>query len=577
MRSRSGSYKQLRQFAAFGTLCISIAACAAAPAPRLRAAAMQPLAHMVVATPDGDHDLVAQLMAGEMALTHSNLKAAAVAYGNAAPLSNDPKVAARATELALAVHDDARAQAAIARWQTLGAGPADLAQARAQLALDQGDATQARRQLELLVGSGDKNAWPQFGRVLMGARDQAQAVRLLEAIATPERLPADPEAWMAMSQLGERFGRSAYALRIADAAAQHFQTGPTYAWDAQMHFKAGDHPHARVLMRQAVAKAPKNIKLRLAYASMLAQDHDYAGAAKWLAQGPQNNETFEMRAALAAQAHDSGTIAALYRQLQQEPASTREGSAFLLGQLAEMQGLKSEALNWYDQVGDQDPRAFDADLRSAVILHAQGKADEAHALLGKLEAAYLDQPDQLRQAYQADAGLYLVDKAYAKAQAAFSRALLVQPDDPGLLYGRGLAYAEDGKIDASVADLRHLLKLKPNDVDASNALGFTLADANRDLPEATQLLSAARAARPDDPAIADSWGWLQFRLGHFNEAVQVLRGAWAARKDADVGVHLGEALWKQGDRTGARAVFDQVRKLDPTNADLRDALQRLQP
>lgn len=577
MRSRSGSFKQLRHFAAFGTLCLSAAACAAAPSPRLHAAPAQPLAHMMVATPDGDHDLVAQLMAGEMALTHSDLKAAAVAYGKASALSDDPKVSARAAELALAVHDSARAQAAIARWQKLGAGPADLAKARAQLALDQGDAAQARQQLEQLVDSANVDGWPQFGRVLIGARDQAQAVRLLEAIATPERLPADPQAWMAMSELGERFGRPAYALRIADAAAQHFKTAQTYAWAAQMHFKADEHPQGRALMRQAVGKAPDDIKLRLAYASMLAQDHDYAEAAKWLAKGPQNTRTFELRAALAAHTHDTRTLAALYRQLQQAPASEREESVFLLGQLAEMQGLRDEALNWYDQVGDEDPHAFDADLRSAVILHAQDKPAEAHALLGKLEAAYRDQPDQLHQAYQADAALYMVDKAYVKAQTAFSRALQVVPHDPGLLYGRGLAYAEGGKIDQAVADLRHLLKLKPDDVDASNALGFTLADANRELPEATRLLTIAREARPDDPAIADSWGWLQYRLGHFDQAVQVLRGAWAARKDTDVGVHLGEALWKQGDRAGARTVFDQVRKLDPDNAGLRDALKRLQP
>ncbi len=577
MRSRLGSFKQLRHFAAYGMLCLGIGACAVAPSPRVHAAPAQPLAHMVVATPDADHDLMAQLMAGEAALTHSNLKAAAVAYGKAAALSDDPKVAARATELALAVHNDALAEPAIARWQKLGAGPADLATSRAQLALDQGDAVRARQQLELLVGTGDDRAWPQFGRVLVGARDQAQAVRLLESIATPERLPADSQAWMAMSDLGQRFGRSAYALRIADAGAQRFKTAQTYAWDAQVNFKAGNHRQARALMSQAVAKAPKDIKLRLAYASMLAQDHDYAAAAKWLAQGPQNAQTFELRAALASQAHDTKAIAALYQQLQQAPASARQTSFFLLGQLAEMQGLQGEALNWYDQVGDDDPHAFDADLRSAVILHAQGKRDEAHALLGKLEVAYLDQPGPLQQAYQADAGLYMLDGNYPKAQAAFSRALQVLPDDPGLLYGRGLAYAEGGKIDQAVVDLRHLLKLKPDDVDASNALGFTLADANRDLPEAKRLLTVARKARPDDPAIADSWGWLQFRLGHFDQAVQTLRGAWAVRKDADVGVHLGEALWKNGDQKGAQQVFEQVRKLDPKNAALRDALKQLQP
>jgi Flp pilus assembly protein TadD len=134
-----------------------------------------------------------------------------------------------------------------------------------------------------------------------------------------------------------------------------------------------------------------------------------------------------------------------------------------------------------------------------------------------------------------------------------------------------------GRIDAAVADFRHLLKLKPGDVEASNALGFTLADADRDLPEAEKLIAAARKAKPDDPSIADSWGWLQYRLGHLDQAAAVLRGAWQASRNADIGAHLAEVLWKQGHQQEARRLFDEAHKLDPHNATLQDALKRLHP
>jgi tetratricopeptide (TPR) repeat protein len=452
-----------------------------------------------------------------------------------------------------------------------------LARARAELALARGNTAEARRQLTSLVATGDKDAWQQFGRVLLGARDPAQAAQLLEALATPERLPADPQAWLAMSELGDKLGRSAYATRIAEAAAQRFHSAETFAWAAQLKAKAGDQAGAFALLRKALAQAPDNTRLRLAYASMLSQSGNYQAAATLLDKGPQDIATYTLRAALAAQAHDQKTVAALYRKLQHAPADVREQSAFLLGQLAEMQGRKDEALAWYDQVGDSDDHAFDADLRSAVLLHQQGKRAEAHALLEQLQTAYLDQPTPLRRAWEADAELYMSERNYAQAVSAFSHALQVVPNDPELLYGRGLAYAEAGQTDQAIADLRHLLQLKPNDIDASNALGYTLADANRDLPEAQKLLAAARAAKPDDPAIADSWGWLQYRLGHLAQAEQVLRGAWAKRKDADVGVHLGEVLWKRGQTADARRVFEQVRQVDPNNAQLRATLQRLKP
>ncbi|RCS29005.1 hypothetical protein DEO45_13105 [Rhodanobacter denitrificans] len=579
VRSGAGKFKQLRHFTALAAVMLGLAACAGVPrrpAPET-AAVPQPLAHAVVATPDADHDLLAQLLAGEMALTRTDLKAASDYYGKAAALSNDPKVAERAASLAVAVHDGEAARRALGRWQALGADPASIAQVRAQLALDQGQADEAQRQLELLIGTGDKDAWRQFGRVLVGARDQAQAARLLETLATPQRLPADAHAWLAMSELGDRLGRHAYAARIANAAMQRFRSAETYAWAAQMKFKDGDRDGARALLQKALAKAPEDSQLRLAYAGMLSQAGDYTGASRLLARGPQDANIYAMRAGLAAHEKDGNALAALYRELEKAAPAVRESSVYLLGQLAEMQHRDAEALAWYDQVSDTDEHAFDADLRSAMILHTQGKRTEAHQLLEQLQLAYLEQPEQLRQAWQADAELYLRERNYAKAEAAFSHALQVVPDDPGLLYGRGLTYAEAGQVDQAVQDFRQLLKIKPGDVDASNALGYTLADANRDLPEAERLIDLARAAKPNDPAIADSWGWLQYRMGNLDQAAQALRGAWLARKDADVGVHLGEVLWKQGHRQDAQRIFDEVHKLDPQNSALRETLKRLHP
>ena len=573
--SGTTKFKQLRHFGLAGVL--AVAGCAALPERPAVPQIEQPLARLTVATPDAQHDLLAQLLAGEMALAGNDLPVAAGHYGQAMALSDDPKVAERAAMLAIATHDGAAAQHALARWQVLGASPAALAQARAELALGRGDTAGAQQQLQRLLDTGGKDAWRQFGRVLLGARDPAQAAQLLEALATPEHLPADPQAWLAMSELGDKLGRQRYAIQIADAAVTRFQSAETYAWAAQMKFKSGDRAHARRLLQQALAKTPGDTRLRLTYAGMLSQDGDYAAAAKLLDQGQQDTETYALRAALAAQAHDRKTLARLYRQLQQAPRDVRERSAFLLGQLAEMQERKGEALAWYDQVQDSDPHAFDADLRSAVILHAQDKRAEAHALLEQMQTAYLDQPAQLRRAYEADAELYMRESNFPRAAAAFDRALQVMPDDPALLYGRGLAYAEAGKIDQAVQDLRRLLELKPHDADASNALGYTLADANRDLAEAQRLIESARAAKPDDPAIADSWGWLQYRLGHLDQAVQALRGAWAQRKDAEVGVHLGEVLWKRGQRQDAQRIFDEVRRIDPHNASLQATLKRLEP
>jgi tetratricopeptide (TPR) repeat protein len=557
---------------------LGLAGCAALPhRTGTPAASPQPLARMVVATPDADHDLLAQLLAGEMALSSSDLKAASQSYDRAMMISTDPEVAGKATALAIAIHDADAARRAIDRWQQLGASAAQLAQARAQLAVEQGQTEEASRQLSLLIGSGDKDAWRMFGRVLLGSRDPALAGRLLESLATPERLPADPKAWLAMSELGEQLNRHAYAQQIADGALKRFGTAETYAWAAQLKLNNGDRSGGLNLLRQAQVKDPNNIGLRLTYASLLGQSGQYAQATRLLEKGPQSAQTYALRAALAANAKDNKALQQIYTQLSQSPDDVRNASTYLLGQLAEVLGHKEEALKWYDQVSDEDDHAFDADLRSAILLQDLGRSAEAHQQLAQMQTDYLDQPAQLRRAYEVDADLYLREKRYTDAIDSFSHALQVAPDDPDLLYGRGLAYAEIGKIDPAVADFRRLLQIKPGDVDASNALGFTLADAGRDLPEAEQLIATARAAKPNDPSIADSWGWLQYRLGHLDQAAAALRSAWQGGKDADVGVHLGEVLWKQGHRDQAQQVFDEVRRMDPHNLALQQTLKRLMP
>ncbi|HET8555641.1 MAG TPA: tetratricopeptide repeat protein [Rhodanobacteraceae bacterium] len=538
----------------------------------------QPLAHLTVATPTADHDVLAQLMDAQFALDHHDLATAAKAYERAAALSDNPEVSQRAAALAIAAHDPAGARQAIERWKTLGATPVQLAQMRAKLALDSGDTAEARRQLEKLVQSGDKDAWRMLGRLLMGARDPAQAGQLLKSIATPARLPSDATAWLAMSELGDKLGQHSYARQIAKTAIERFHCADCYAWAAQLQSRIGQHDKARSLYAEAVKKAPKNTRLRLAYAVMLGKQGDNAAAARVLAAGKQDAATYQARAAFMARAGDMAGLKRLYHELTQAPDNVQAQSRYLLGQLAASIGKTKQALAWFDQVSADDEHRFDADLHTALLWQQLGKTAKAHAIAQQMQTDYADDPESLRKAIELDANLYMSEQQFSHAITSFSRALEQAPDDPGLLYGRGLAYAESGQTDAAVADLRKVLKLKPHDIQAANALGYTLADANRNLDEARKLIERAHEARPHDPAITDSWGWLQYRLGHLDTAEKALQQAWkAAGKDPEIGGHLAEVLWKQGRSSEARKVLAEARKLAPDDAALRALARKISP
>lgn len=584
MLSGRSKFKQLRHFVALMGVAAAVAGCATTSGPppgkaqpRQVRTGVQPLDRLQVAIVPPERDLEAQLMAGDFALAANDLKKASDAYGSAAQLSKDPKVAARAAELALATHDQAAAGKALDRWAVLGAKPAELAEGRARMALDRGDTADAQRQLELLVNSGDPDAWRAFGRTLAQARDAAQAGVLLERIATPDRLPNDSTAWLAMAELGENLGRHDYAARMGETAQKRFHDGATYAWAAQQKFRAGDKAGAKALFAKAVAKDPKNPRLRLAYASLLIQEGDGKGANQVLSTGPQNADTYSLRLSLAARDGNKPALHRLYDEMRRQPDDTQADIAFILGQAAELLGNQDDALDWYAAVGEDDPHVFDASVRSAVVLHNQGKDEDAHAVVADLQTSYADRPEALRKAFAVDAELYMDAHQYASAIDAYDKALRVKPDDPEMLYSRGLAYAEGNRIDQAVADFRKVLEIKPGDVAASNALGFTLADSDRDLAEAQHLLEVARAGAPDDPSVADSWGWLKFRQGQLDQAETTLRGAWAKQKDGDIGVHLAEVLWQRGEHDEARKVLNEVRRIDPKNAALARTEQKMRP
>lgn len=87
---------------------------------------------------------------------------------------------------------------------------------------------------------------------------------------------------------------------------------------------------------------------------------------------------------------------------------------------------------------------------------------------------------------------------------------------------------------------------------ALNALGYTLADRTDRYQEALGYIEQALALLPDDAAVLDSMGWVQFRLGDFTKALEFLRRAYQLNPDPEIAAHLSEVLWAAGQRDEAK-------------------------
>src|SRR3569833_3679186 len=114
------------------------------------------------------------------------------------------------------------------------------------------------------------------------------------------------------------------------------------------------------------------------------------------------------------------------------------------------------------------------------------------------------------------------------------------------------------KLDLMESDLKRELAREPDNIDALNALGYTLADRSRRYGEAAGYFQRALELRPDSHYVLDSMGWLLYRLGNYQDAAKYLRRALEANPDSEIAAHSTLVLWVMGDRQAARSVWKQA-------------------
>ncbi len=557
------------------TTVAALAGCASVPAHRA-ATSREPLQRIELAQTPADRDPLTLALAGEFALADSDLQTAAEHYVKAAAASDDPAVAAQATRVAIAAKQWIPAEAAFRRWQSMQPNDPGVLQAHAMLAIHAGKIEPAYDDLLRLTQQPEGKGWRPVAQALADADDKKVASDLLERLAVPAQLGANSDTWIAVGQLAWRLGDKALADRLAQDGIRKFGNAESFIWAAQLKMQSGDKEGARALFAEALKRDPKNTHLRIAYGALLGQLGDNAAAARLLAQGPQDDYTYAARAAYAARADDKTLIEPLYRELKALPKPHPGAVLNLLGELAEMLDHKVEALDWYKQVPDEDEHWFEAQVRSVLLLDGAGNSTEALAMLHQLQARAGDDAKELGDVYLLEADLLHKHGRSEEAVAVYDRGLRAMPEDTRLLYARALLNDDLNHVDAAVKDLRHLLDLKPNDADALNALGYTLADRTGDQKEALGLIEKALVLKPGEPAIMDSLGWVQYRLGRMDEAVTHLRTAYAKQPDAEIAAHLGEVLWVSGEKDEAKKIWEQGRKKDAQNKVLLETIQRLE-
>ncbi len=582
-----------------GLAALAILGCATAPRAELNLAqAGGSAAPETVPDAPPDVDLTGallyQLMAAELALQRGDAGSAFATYLSVARQTRDPRIARRATEIAVAGRAGAPALEAASLWRELAPESRDARQAYALLLAGSGQLEEAE---PLFAASLRESPQPalelaQIQRALSRAEDRAAAYATLERLAAPlldqPALAADVYLTLAIGAheagLPERALQSAHAaLALRPDDQRTLLSVAQLLSRPQEKDDASGRAQALQLLASFLQRQPQATEVRLTYARLLLADGQRAAAVSQFEQ------------ALAA---DAASLDALYAlgvlALDERPPRNRARDFFErylqvlettgmpthdpdpaylnLARIAEDERRYDEALQWLARI-DDGRQLFNALLRRAVILAKMQRVEEARRLLADASPAGDEQRQQLAIA---DGQVLREARRFDESYQVLAAALERSPDDTALLYDTAMAAERLDRVDEMERLLRRLMQLKPDDAHAYNALGYTLADRNLRLPEAHELIGKALDLAPDDPHVIDSMGWVYFRMGNFAKARELLERAYSLRPEAEIGAHLGEVLWALGEQDAARRVWREVRAGEPDNETLSSTLARLQ-
>jgi tetratricopeptide (TPR) repeat protein len=274
----------------------------------------------------------------------------------------------------------------------------------------------------------------------------------------------------------------------------------------------------------------------------------------------------------------------------------RQGAAqALLAPTATMVAAKQAqiALAYLRLILRLDPARSDAWLMVGDLMQAGGDVTAAREAYGRVPASSTDwvtAQGKLAWTYQEagdsatalklaaataaggdpDAKLALADLYRANERFQESADLLTQlirdegKPDWRLLFGRAVAYERLGRWPEAEADLQVALKVRPDDPELLNYLGYSWIDRGVRLKEALAMVEKAVGQNPNSGAMMDSLGWAYYRLGDYPRAVERLEAAVELDAgDPEINDHLGDAYWKIGRRDEAHFQWRRVLTLKP--------------
>ena len=247
---------------------------------------------------------------------------------------------------------------------------------------------------------------------------------------------------------------------------------------------------------------------------------------------------------------------------------------FNLGGISELEGRLADALIHYKAVrSNADSQIYvSSQLRLAFVLSKMNMLRESLSILSALGSSH---PGEFIQISLIKGDVLVENGKYLEALDVLGDAIKKADFNFELLYARSLVAEKLGRIDIIETDLGKVLEFDPNNVEALNALGYSLTNLTERHSEALIFIKKAFDLMPDSYHILDSMGWVYFKLGRLDESIKFLRQAYSQVRDPEVAAHLIEVLWAGGMQEEAVSVLENSMKEFPGDENLEGLVGRL--
>jgi tetratricopeptide (TPR) repeat protein len=568
------------------SLAATFAGGCAAPAPSdAPAAGAEPIAGAPLAAPQRrvpaadrlTEQVLCEILTAEFAGQRGLYDFATDKYLELVRQLRDKDVAQRATHIAVFSKRYEAAREAADIWVEVDPENLEARQALASLQIRSGEIDAAVENLEWVLRSDEGDSAQKFRAIASFLGREAEVgvgMAVMERLI--ENRQDDADALFAYALLALRDDQTDKAR---EAMERVLEIEPPSATVAMAYLsilqKQGDKETAIAWLEKALSDNPEQAELRMLYARMLADAGEFEQARRQfelLAEiAPDNADVHYALGLLYLQESRLDEAKASFTTLIEQGNRVNEAS-YYLGQIANIENKFEEALRWFQAV-DSGENRFNAQLNAALILAKLGRADEAQQQLDGIEPRGPEQRLRLVRVR----GEILTDLGELQAAMDVYDQALEGGYNSELLYSRAMLAEKMGRLELLENDLRAILAQEPDNAQALNALGYTLADRTDRYNEAYQLIERALELSPKDFYILDSMGWVLYRLGRLDEAVTFLRRARAIRDDAEVAAHLAEVLWAKGDKDGARHVWESALQTTPNHPMLLDVIERFSP